>query len=150
MSWSRRAPWVAMLTWSSWLAEVGMLSTLAGWASPLFSEVSAAAVMPAIMKPLFSPLSWTRNAGSRLRWGSTSRAVRRSESDPISAMASARMSAAKATGSAWKLPPESTSPESGNTSGLSVTAFASVSRSAAAWRRLSRQAPITCGWQRIE
>ena len=33
-----------MLTWSSWLAEVGMLSTLAGWASCLFSLVSAAAV----------------------------------------------------------------------------------------------------------
>ena len=36
------------------------------------------------------------------------------------------MSAAKATGSAWKLPPEMTSPVSAKTSGLSETPFASV------------------------
>ncbi len=65
-------------------------------------------------------------------------------------MASARMSAAKATGSAWKLPPETTSPCSGKTSGLSDAALASMRRMRAAWVRLSRQAPITCGWQRIE
>ena len=35
--------------------------------------------------------------------------MRRSDSAPISATASARLSAANATGSAWKLPPESTS-----------------------------------------
>jgi hypothetical protein len=27
---NRRAPWAAMETWSSWFAEVGMESTLAG------------------------------------------------------------------------------------------------------------------------
>ena len=32
----RRDPYADMLTWSSWLAEVGMLSTLAGVASCLF------------------------------------------------------------------------------------------------------------------
>jgi hypothetical protein len=46
------------------------------------------------------------------------------------------------------LPPDTTSPASANTSGLSETPFASVSSVVAAWRRTSRQAPITCGWQR--
>ena len=41
--------------------------------------------------------------------GSTSMAMRRSASEPISQSASAIMSAAKATGSAWKLPPDSAS-----------------------------------------
>ena len=41
----------AMLTWSSWPAEVGRLSTEAGCARVLFSETSAAAVTCAIMKP---------------------------------------------------------------------------------------------------
>ena len=62
--------------------------------------------------------------------------------------ANAIASAAKATGSAWTLPPETISPESASTSGLSVTALASISSTRAAWRRLSRQAPTTCGWQR--
>ena len=41
-----------------------------------------------------------------------------------SLIASAVMSAAKPTGSAWKLPPEIIAPSSGKTSGLSVTALA--------------------------
>ncbi len=41
----------AMETWSSWLAEVGMESTLAGRPSACFSETSAAAVTCGIMKP---------------------------------------------------------------------------------------------------
>ena len=53
------------------------------------------------------------------------------------------MSAAKATGSAWKFPPEITSPFSAKTRGLSDAAFASIRRMRAACRRLSRQAPIT-------
>ena len=48
---SRRAANVAMLTWSSWFAEVGSESTDAGCASDLFSDASAAAVTCAIMKP---------------------------------------------------------------------------------------------------
>ena len=40
-----------MLTWSSWLAEVGSESTLPGKAIALFSLASAAAVTWAIMKP---------------------------------------------------------------------------------------------------
>ena len=38
-----------MLTWSSLLAEVGIVSTLAGCASVLISDASAAAVTCAIM-----------------------------------------------------------------------------------------------------
>ena len=76
-------------------------------------------------------------------------AVRRSDSEPISQIAMAIMSAAKATGSAWKLPPESTSslPASlaGKTSGLSDTPFDSIRNVSAAWRSRSRTAPITCG-----
>jgi hypothetical protein len=40
---SRAAAPVAMLTWSSWFADVGSESTLRGCASDLFSEASAAA-----------------------------------------------------------------------------------------------------------
>ena len=58
------------------------------------------------MKPELTPLSAIRKGGRPLIFGSTSTAVRRSESEPISQSAMARMSAAKATGSAWKLPPE--------------------------------------------
>ena len=76
--------------------------------------------------------------------------MRRSASAPISAIASARLSAAKATGSAWKLPPESTSPSLPKTSGLSETPFASsMSVRATSWI-CWRQAPATCGWQRSE
>ncbi|VFT07850.1 Uncharacterised protein [Pseudomonas aeruginosa] len=76
--------------------------------------------------------------------------MRRSDSEPISANARARLSAAIATGSAWKLPPEITSPSAANTSGLSDTALASISSTSAAWRIWVRQAPITCGWQRSD
>ena len=51
----RRAPCAAIETWSSWLAEVGIESTLAGWARCLFSATSAAAVTCGIMKPELSP-----------------------------------------------------------------------------------------------
>ena len=66
----------------------------------LFSLTSAAAVTWAIMKPEFRPLFSTRNAGRPLILGSTSTAIRRSARLPISAMASASVSAANATGSA--------------------------------------------------
>ena len=70
---------------------------------------SAAAVTCAIMKPELSPGFGVRNAGRPESAGSTSMAMRRSASEPISQIASAIMSAAKATGSAWKLPPDSAS-----------------------------------------
>ena len=75
-------------------------------------------------------------------------AMRRSASEPISQIAIASMSAANATGSAWKLPPESASSLSAKMSGLSETPFASVSSVVAACRIRSSTAPITCGWQR--
>ena len=103
---SRRAANVAMLTWSSWFAEVGSESTDAGCASDLFSDASAAAVTCAIMKPELTPPSATRNGGRPDRFVSIRSAMRRSDSAPISAIASATLSAANATGSAWKLPPE--------------------------------------------
>ncbi len=68
---------------------------------------------------------------------------------PISESASAIMSAAKPTGSAWKLPPETMRP-SESTSGLSVAALASVASVPAAMRSTSIAAPVTCGWQRMQ
>ena len=76
-----------------------MESTLQGAAMVLFSDTSAAAVTWAIMKPEFRPLWSTRKGGRPLIFGSTSTATRRSDRLPISAMASASTSAAKATGS---------------------------------------------------
>jgi hypothetical protein len=87
-----------------------MLSTLAGKARLLFSDTSAAAVTCAIMKPELTPLSCTRKGGRPLIFGSTSTAVRRSEIEPTSHSAMASMSAAKATGWAWKLPPDTPRP----------------------------------------
>ena len=85
----RRAAKVAIETWSSWLALVGSESTLAGWASDLFSLASAAAVTCAIMKPLFRPASAVRNGGRRDTPASISIAMRRSAMAPTSAIASA-------------------------------------------------------------
>ena len=139
-----------METWSSWLADVGRLSTLCGWDSALFSLARAAAVTWAIMKPELTPPLATRNGGSCDMCLSIISETRRSDSEPISAMARAILSAAMATGSAWKLPPEITSPSAANTSGLSETALASTPSTSAAWRSWVRQAPMTCGWQRSE
>ena len=75
---SRRAANVAIETWSSWLAEVGRLSTEAGCARLLFSLASAAAVTCAIMKPEFSPPFSTRNGGSFDKLESINSAMRRS------------------------------------------------------------------------
>ena len=103
------------------------------------------------MKPEFTPLSATRNGGSSLMRESVNSAMRRSASEPISASASAMTSAAMATGSAWKLPPESTSPCSAKTRGLSVTRIGLAHQDAGGEPRAwSRQAPMTWGWQRSE
>ena len=74
------------------MAEVGIVSTLAGCASTLFSVASAAAVYCVIMKPEFRPPSRVRKAGSTFvfeAW-SVSRMVRRSEMLPSSATAMPR------------------------------------------------------------
>ena len=55
MAISRRAACADIDTWSSWLALVGIESTLAGKARCLFSETRAAAVTCGIMKPEFRP-----------------------------------------------------------------------------------------------
>ena len=68
-------------------ALVGRLSTLRVVARARFSATSAAAVTWAIMKPEFSPPSLTRKAGRPDMRESMSSAIRRSDSDPISAMA---------------------------------------------------------------
>ena len=87
-----------------------MESTLAGYARCLFSETSAAAVTWGIMKPELSPGFGVRNAGRpRQHRIDQHGEIRRSAIEPISQRAMAIMSAAKATGSAWKLPPESAS-----------------------------------------
>ena len=128
-----------------------MLSTLPGWAIDLFSEASAAAVTCAIIKPELTPALSTKNGGRPPdKVASISKATRRSDIEPISAIAKAKISAAKATGSAWKLPPDmATGPSSLlKISGLSVTALDSMSSVFPAWLMISRQAPMTCGWQR--
>ena len=124
------------------------MSTLAGKARLLFSQTSAAAVTCAIIKPELTPLSSVRKGGRPLILGSTSTALRRSEIEPTSHSAMAIMSAAKATGWAWKLPPEMAMSSSGNRIGLSVTAPASIVSVRAAFVSRSSAAPITCGWQR--
>ena len=139
-----------MLTWSSLLAEVGIVSTLAGCASLFSSEVSAAAVTCAIMNPDCRPPSRVRNAGSSLSAGLTSRSVRRSLMVASCAMAMASRSAAMATGAPWKLPPETISPSAANTIGLSVAALASMATISRTKRIASRAEPCTCAAQRSE
>ena len=99
---------------------------LAGKASDLFSLTSAAAVTCGIISPELTPLSSVRKAGRPLIFGSISTAMRRSEIEPTSQSAMEIMSAAKATGCAWKLPPEMATSSSGKRIGLSVTAPASM------------------------
>ena len=82
-----------------------------------------------------------RNAGSPLSAGLTSRSERRSLIVASCASAIASMSAASATGAPWKLPPDTISPSSANTMGLSVAALASVSSVVRAnAKRLARRA----------
>ena len=69
-----RASWVSAVrslraadqpidTWSSCIAEVGIVSALAGTASRRHSATRAAAVYWAIIRPLSTPGSWARNGG---------------------------------------------------------------------------------------
>ena len=48
-SWNLRAAVIPRLTWSSWSAELGIESTLAGWHNTLFSATRAAATYWPIM-----------------------------------------------------------------------------------------------------
>ena len=88
-----------MLTWSSRLADEGMLSTTAGWHSTLFSLTSAAAVTCTIMKPELRPGCGAKNGGRPDdNEGFRSCSMRRSERLASSAAAMARRSSAMATG----------------------------------------------------
>ena len=125
-----------------------MVSTLAGWASTLFSLTRDAAVYWASMKPEFVPACGARNGGRpRENAGSSIRSTRRSLMLASSAIAMASMSAAKASGSPWKLPVVMTSPSSVMI-GLSTTEPSSVSSTRRACASTSRTAPCTCGAQR--
>ena len=74
--------------------------------------------------------------------------MRRSLMLPSSAMAMASRSAASATGAPWKLPPESISPLSAKTMGLSVAALISMETVRVANASASRTVPCTWGMQR--
>ena len=129
-----------MLTWSSWLADVGRLSTEAGCASDLFSEASAAAVTCAIMKPELSPPcahQERRAAGSGCRRSAArcaARTARRSRRWRARGCRRRRRPARRGS-----CRPRATSPSLPNTSGLSETPFAS-SRSVRATSWISSQA----------
>ncbi len=127
-----RAAVTPMLTWSSWLADVGMLSTLAGCANTLFSDAKAAAVTCTIINPELRPPSLTKNGGNPESCGLTSLSVRRSLMAPSSASAMVAKSAVCATGCPWKFPPERTSPDSAKIIGLSVALFISIRRTCSA------------------
>ena len=153
---------IPMETWSSWEAQVGTESELAGVARTRISDRASAATTWAIMKPERSPGSGVRKAGRPERSGLRSRSIRRSEIEARSAAAMATRSRLCATICAWKLPPLRTRPPGGSaptspsvppstrTSGLSVVEFASVARMRLAYPYASRAAPWTCGIQRSE
>ena len=84
------------------------------------------------MNPELRPCRGARNGGRPDSEGFTSCSTRRSEMAARCEAATARTSSASATGWPWKLPPETISPVSGNTSGLSVAAFTSRASVAAA------------------
>ncbi len=78
------------------------------------------------MNPELTPLFFTRNAGNPLILGSTSSAMRRSAIEAISATARAPADQPRRPRARREnCRPTQTLPSSGNTSGLSVTAFAS-------------------------
>ena len=137
-------------TWSSCMAEVGMLSTLAGTARRRHSATRAAAVYWAIIRPLSTPGSSARNGGSPwLRAASRKRSVRRSLMAATSATTMASRSQAWASGAPWKLPTDSTRP-SASTTGLSMADASSRSAHVSANASASRAAPWTWGAQRSE
>jgi hypothetical protein len=123
-----------MLTWSSCPADDGIESTDAGCASVLHSLTSDAAVYCTSMKPEFSPLAFTRNGGSPLDFFGSVQAVQPAFADRGERHGSGRegVERDRATGMPWKLPPARTSPASGSTIGLSLTALASIDRTPAA------------------
>ena len=134
-------------------AEVGIESTLAGWASVLFSETSAAAVTWAIMKPELRPAFSTRNGGSPEKASLVSFSMRRSE---IDAQLGER-DGQEVGGERHRLAVEVAAREQlvrpappAKTSGLSVAEFISTTSLRSTSSSTSRTAPCTCGMQRNE
>ncbi|MNC67915.1 hypothetical protein D3C75_1184590 [compost metagenome] len=104
-----------------------MESTLAGCASDLFSETTAAAAYCAIMNPDCSPPLFVKNGGSpSFKCGLTSRSILRSAISASSAAQTDRWSIGSATGWPWKFPPEITRSSSAKISGLSVAELISI------------------------
>ena len=100
-------------------------------------------------EPGIQPRPWRQERRRRDSAGSISMAMRRSAMAPISHNASAMTSAAKATGSPWKLPPDSASRRiAADQRIVRPRRSPSISSVEAAWRRISSAAPMTCGWQR--
>ena len=118
-----------------------MLSTLAGCASTLFSETSAAAEYCTIMKPEQTPPCGVRKAGSAEYAGFTSLSMRRSETFASSASAIFKKSKGSAMGWPWKLPPEMPALSSLKMSGLSVTELISMSTLPCTYFTASLEAP---------
>jgi hypothetical protein len=148
---SRRAPWAAMETWSSWLAEVGVESVEQGLARCLFSLISAAVVTSAIIRPELRPGAGVRKGGrSKLSVGSTISATRRWAMAPISASGQRDL----VGGEGHRLGVEIAARDDlalsdqhqrvvGDGIGLDLQRPPGLaSRSA--------QAPATCGWQRMQ
>ena len=131
-------------------AEVGIESTLAGWARILFSEARAAALTWTIISPELSPPSVVRNAGKPDKAGLMSFSILRSEIPPSSETTIPRRSRAKAIGSPWKLPQLRIFSRSAKMRGLSVAEFTSIARVLRTYAMASRTAPWTWGMHRIE
>ena len=144
-----KAPLAPMLTWSSWPLLLSALSALDGVHNCLLWETKLAAVYCGIMYPEFRPGSAAKNAG-RPRWPLNILKVRRSDTLAHSWTARARRSIANANGWPWKLPPLTIKSSSGNTNGLSVTAFISASNTVLTPSNTSRDAPWTWGMHRNE
>ena len=109
----RRAANVAIETWSSWFARGRQAVDAGRMRQRLVLAASAAAVTCAIMKPEFSPRRppGTAAGATRRRRSASRCGARRSRRSRRSRRASS--SAASATGSAWKLPPETIAPSLG-------------------------------------
>ena len=135
-------------TWSSRPAEDGMESTLAGWAEHLvLGDQRRARHLGDHVAGVEPGVACARKGGSPESDGFTSCSTRRSEMVARWEAAMASTSSARDTGWPWKFPPETMSPASAKTRGLSVAALTSRARTPAAegrCRRAPRRAPGAC------
>ena len=69
---------MAIETWSSWSALVGVESVEHGFARCLFSDINAAEVISATINPELTPASGAKKGGKpKFSLGSTNNAIRR-------------------------------------------------------------------------